>query len=866
MSPARWQEVESLLQAALERQPAERGAFLDEACAGDDALRKEVEFLLASSEQVQSFIESPALEDAAALIADENGNSMLGRRIGAYQIISLLGAGGMGEVYLAQDTRLGRKAAIKLLPTFFIKDEERVRRFKQEARAASALNHPNVATIYEIGETDEATYIAMEYVEGQTIAAKINGRPLDSTQIVEIAGQVADALDEAHNRGITHRDIKSENIMVNERGHAKVLDFGLAKIRASEAPASEIATMNQTAPGIVLGTVQYMSPEQALGKELDGRTDIFSLGVVMYEMATGRLPFSGTTAAETIERITHGQPEAIARLNYEVTAELERIIRKCLEKDRERRYQTAHDLLIDLNNLKRDSDTRALATANTIPHRQSNLWRWTSVAASVLLALGVGAYLLLVHNKGKNRVGGAAMKSIAVLPFKPVVASNRDESLEMGMADTLITRLSNIKQIIVRPISAVRNYGGLDQDAMAAGREQRVDAVLDGNIQKSGEQIRVTVRLVNIADGQQLWVDKFDEKMTNIFAVQDSISERVAAALAVKLSGEETEFLTKRYTSNTEAYQLYVKGRYLWNKRTGEALRKSIEYFNQAIEKDPNYALAYAGLADAYAVLPGHGRALPEETLPKAKAAAQKALDIDSQLPEAHTTLASLSADEWDWAEADRRFKRALELNPNYPTAHQWYGEYLVHVGRLGEALQEFKRALELDPTSLIINSLLGEALYLDRRYDEAIDQLQKTLEMDPNFAVAHTALGLAYEQKSMHNEAKSVFEKAVNLSGGATNLVALLGVAHVKCGNKSEARNVLDKLNKLVIQKRAQPHDLAIIYTGLGNKDRAFEWLEKAYQERSWLILYLKTDPFFDPLRSDPRFKGLLSRAGIPQ
>lgn len=434
------------------------------------------------------------------------------------------------------------------------------------------------------------------------------------------------------------------------------------------------------------------------------------------------------------------------------------------------------------------------------------------------------------------------------------------------MADTLITRLSNIKQIIVRPISAVRNYGGLDQDAMAAGREQRVDAVLDGNIQKSGEQIRVTVRLVNIADGQQLWVDKFDEKMTNIFAVQDSISERVAAALAVKLSGEETEFLTKRYTSNTEAYQLYVKGRYLWNKRTGEALRKSIEYFNQAIEKDPNYALAYAGLADAYAVLPGHGRALPEETLPKAKAAAQKALDIDSQLPEAHTTLASLSADEWDWAEADRRFKRALELNPNYPTAHQWYGEYLVHVGRLGEALQEFKRALELDPTSLIINSLLGEALYLDRRYDEAIDQLQKTLEMDPNFAVAHTALGLAYEQKSMHNEAKSVFEKAVNLSGGATNLVALLGVAHVKCGNKSEARNVLDKLNKLVIQKRAQPHDLAIIYTGLGNKDRAFEWLEKAYQERSWLILYLKTDPFFDPLRSDPRFKGLLSRAGIPQ
>ena len=479
--------------------------------------------------------------------------------------------------------------------------------------------------------------------------------------------------------------------------------------------------------------------------------------------------------------------------------------------------------------------------------------------AVVGLAVVLGVYFWT------NRpASGTELKSIAVLPFRPLVAGSRDESLEVGMADTLIMSLSNLRPLIIRPTSAVRRYGGLDQDPVAAGRELKVDAVLDGSIQRMGERIRVNVRLIQVRDSSSLWAKQFDEKATDIFAVQDSISRHVVDAMAVRFSSEEHRRLTKHHTHNTEAYQLYVKGRYLWNKRTGEALWKSIEYFNQAIEIDPNYALAYAGLADAYAVLPGHGKTLRSETLPKAKAAALKALDLDSQLPEAHTALATLSADDWNWADAEKQFKRALELNPNYPTAHQWYGEYLVHVGRLDEALQEFKRAQELDPTSIIIQSLLGQTLYLMRRYDEAIEHLQKSLEMESDFVATHWMLGLAYAQKAMHEESRSEFEKAVKLSNGATNLLALLGVAYAKSGNQSAAQNVLDKLNALIRQRRAQPHDLAILYTGLGEKDRAFEWLGKAYEDRSYLILYLKTDPFFDPLRSDPRFSDLLSRAGL--
>jgi len=457
----------------------------------------------------------------------------------------------------------------------------------------------------------------------------------------------------------------------------------------------------------------------------------------------------------------------------------------------------------------------------------------------------------------------AEVRSIAVLPFKTIDSAGGDEYLGLGMADDLITRLSNLRQISVRPTSAVRKYIGGESNPpnpVVAGQELGVESVLEGSIRRSGERIRVTVQLIAVRDGSPLWADKFDEKFTDIFAVQESISRQVARAV-MTMTGTESEIFARHDTQNIEAYSLYIKGRYFWNKRTAEGLRKSIDYFKQAIEKDPNYALAYAGLADAYVVLPGHEGLTMAETHPQARAYALKALEINNNLPEPHVTLASIAADYWRWEEADKQFKQALELNPNYATAHQWHGEYLLHVGRVEEAFQEFKRAQELDPTSLIISALVGETLYLSRRFDESIDQCQKTLEMDPDFMVAHWFLAMNYQQKGMHAEARSEFEKAVKLSGEAPNLLALLGTAYEKSGDRKAALAVLGKLSKLLTEKRATAGDLAIIYIGLGDTERAFEWLEKAYAERAHILLYLKTDPFFNPLRHDARFDELVRR-----
>jgi serine/threonine-protein kinase len=863
----RTDEIFRIFQAVVELDGEDRIAFLARECGDEPELRKEVDALLASDERAKSFIESPAFEEDPGVMADDR-NLML-KSLGPFKIVAQLGSGGMGEVYLAEDSRLGRKVALKILPEYFSSDRDRVERFKQEAKAASALNHPNVATIYEIGEAEGISYIAMEYVEGETLDAKISGRPLGSTEIVDIAAQVADALDEAHARGITHRDIKSANIMLTARRQAKVLDFGLAKVRLPrlESLSSEMATEKLTAPGIVMGTVQYMSPEQALGKVVDHRTDIFSFGVVMYEMATGRLPFSAATATETIERITHAQPEAIARFNYDVSAELERIIRKCLEKDKERRYQSARELLVDLKNLKRDSDAGAAPKAGAVTRQQNDMWRWTLVAGAILLAGIVGVYLLVRDNKGIQRVAGAPVKSIAVLPFKPLVAESRDESLEMGMADTLIARLSNISEISVRPISAVRKYSGIEQDALAAGREQQVDAVLDGQIQKSGDAIRVTVRLVRVEDGGPIWASQFDEKMTNIFRVQDSISERVAGALALRMTSPEQERLKKQYTENTQAYELYLKGRYHLNRLTDDGFLKGLEFFQQVIEKDPNFALAYVGVAESYNDLAGFNVRPPKEVYPKAKSAALTALKLDDTLAKAHTALATANmAYDWDWSGAEREFKRAIELNPSDSDAHYQYGYYLTFVGKFDEALAEIRRAQELDPVSLAKITGVAQVLLIARRYDESIEQCQRALEMDPNLGFAHWLLGLAYMYKGTYEPAIHALQKSIPLSGDSPDEPASLGLAYALAGKRSEARKILDELKLQSKRKYIAPSVFASLYGALGESVQAFAWFDKAYEERDNAMILLKVEPMFDPFRSDPRFTDLLRRVGFPE
>ena len=794
-----------------------------------------------------------------------------GQRLGPYSLVSRLGAGGMGEIYLAQDSRLGRQVALKFLPASFREDSERLRRFQNEARAASALNHPNVATIYEISESENIAFIAMEYIEGVTLDQKISGRPLNTGEIVNISIQVADALDDAHSHGVIHRDIKTGNIMLTRRDQVKVLDFGLAKLSSTDSTQlSDLPTAVKTLPGLVMGTVQYMSPEQAVGQTIDARSDIWSFGVVLYEMATGRKPFVGDTTGGTIDKIRHSQPEAIARFNYEIPAELERIIRKCLEKDRENRYQSARELMIDLKNLRRDldSDSSKVTTPVSIQGKSSTRTGILIAAACVLILALIAGASYLIRRKQLDAAAGtdAQIKSIAVLPFKPLVGSNRDETLELGMADTLITRLSNIRQVDVRPISAVRKYTGLEQDAIAAGREQQVDAVLDGVIQRAGDQVRVSVRCLRVKDGSQLWSGQFQENMTQIFAVQDSISERVTSALAFTLAGGERQQLTKHHTENPEAYELYLKGRFQVSRLTDDGFLKGRDYFQQAINLDSNYALAHAALADSYMLLGGWNVGTPRETFPKARDAALRALQVDPTLAEPHATLAMVSfAFDWDWKTAEQEFKRALDLNPNYPDAHQMYSYYLAAMKRFDESLAQMQRANDLDPASLSKVAGIGEILNYMGRTDEAKEQYEKCLEMDPNSGFANWSLGNVYLHKRMYDQAITQYKKAIPLSGTSPDEPSTLAYAYAKSGKRKQALETIEQLIKTSESHYVSWTLIAATYAALDDHDEAFKSLNKAIEQRDGVLPFINIDPLFDDLRSDSRYAEILKRVGLP-
>lgn len=795
-----------------------------------------------------------------------------GERLGPYLVESRLGAGGMGEVYLASDSRLGRQVALKLLPESFRNDLERLRRFQHEARLASTLNHPNVATIYEIADAGDLSFIAMEYIDGLTLEQKISGRPLNVSELVDVAIQVADAVSEAHGHGIIHRDLKPGNIMLTARQQAKVLDFGLAKMTVDSAlqRVNELPTAVKTAPGLVMGTVEYMSPEQAFGKTIDERSDIWSLGVVLYEMATGRKPFQGTTTTETIDNLRHAQPEAIGRFNYEAPSELERIIRKCLEKDPESRYQSARELLIDLRNLKRNIESVSAPTAVLTSQSKSALNTGVPKAIVIvvaLIAIAIAAYY--IFRERPNPVGPmetSRIKSIAVLPFKPLVADKRDETLELGMADTLITRLSNIRQVDLRPISAVRKYAGLEQDAIAAGREQKVDAVLDGVIQRVDDRVRVSVRFIRVDDGSQLWAGQFQEQMTEIFAVQDSIAERVAAALAITLAGGEREKLTKHHTEDTEAYELYLKGRYQLTRLTDEGFIKARDYFQQAIDRDPKYALAQAALADSYVVLGGWNVLTPHDAFPKARDAAIKALQLDQALAEPHTTLGMVSfAYDWDWKVAEKEFKQALQLNPNYSDGYQMYSYYLTATSRFDESLANMQRALELDPMSLSKVLGVGEILNYMGRTDDALKQYQEALDREPNSGFAHWALGNVYVQRQMYEDAIAEYKKAIPLSGSSPDEPATLAFAYAKSGRRKQALDVLEELKKRSEHSYVPATLIAATYAALDDQDQTLKWLDKAFENRDGILPFTKVDPMFADLRSDPRYAEVLNRVGLP-
>ncbi|HKR00354.1 MAG TPA: protein kinase [Pyrinomonadaceae bacterium] len=1000
-----------------------------------------------------------------------------GTHFGRYEIRSPIGAGGMGEVYLAHDTQLDRSVALKLLPQDVTKDEDRLRRFQQEARATSALNHPNILTIFEIGEERGTHFIATEFIDGLTVRDTLTRSRMKLDQVLDVAIQVASALAAAHEAGIVHRDIKPENIMVRRDGYVKVLDFGLAKLTEERAASSPGAlTMAETAPGIVIGTVTYMSPEQARGLRVDGRTDIFSFGVVLYEMLAGRAPFGGPTPSDVIVAILDREPQPLAFTLPTASPEMQRVVSKALKKDRDERYQNFKELINDLRDLKRgvefetaglrvtapsestrggggtvvsDAMTRARADAQTVQVRiegretddapavetrmldsnqpstpeiahvlfmdlvgfskhnitqqfylqrklneivsQTDEFRraqnndqmickstgdgmalvfFVDPEAPVRCALQISRTLLdnrdvelrmgihsgpVLRTVDANRqrdvagsginiaqrvmdcgdaghillsktmaevlneigdrsetveyVGAAKVKhgveiqlynlytdqlgnpippsvislqnipsagthqsgqkrspidSLAVLPLANASADPGTEYLSDGITESIINTLSQLPQLKVMARATVFRYKGQEVDVAEVKRDLNVRAVMMGRVLQFGDNLVIKTELVDTSDGSQLWGDEYRRKSADIFEVQEEISKEISEKLRIKLTGEEKRLLVKRYTDNTEAYRLYLKGRFCLSKTTKEALNNAIKHFRQAIDTDPDYALAYAGLADAYYALSSNH--LPaNEAMPKARAAAEQALKFDDTLAEAHASLGLVKAFyEWDWAGAENEYRRAIELNPGYASAHHWYGWYLALVGRLNEAIAEIKQASELDPLSLEINSDLGLSFFFARQYERAVEQFEKALEMDPNSIWTRFFMGWAREQKGDYAEAVADYEKAARLDDSPL-IMAALGHTYVVAGQRDEALSVLEEMRTLAESRHVSSYHFAIIHAALGERDEAFDWLEKSYSAREEALVWLKVDPRLDTLRTDARFIDLQRRVGLP-
>ena len=789
---------------------------------------------------------------------------MIGKTIAHYRITQKIGQGGMGVVYKAEDTPLKRTVALKVLPPGYVDDDDRKARFMQEARAAAALDHPSICTVHDVGEADGQAYLVMAFVDGKTLTELIRERELGAVRAVNLAIQIGEGLQEAHDKKIVHRDIKSANIMVTQKGRAKILDFGIAKdLSSGDAGRSKL----------VFGTPSYMSPEQTIEKRVDQRSDIWSLGVVLYEMFTGKLPFRGEYEAAVVYSILNEEPAPMGAGTADLRAEIEKIIRKALEKKPQDRYQTVADMVLALKAASLQLETRKKpATIASLPAAaRASSRKWPAIAAALIVLAGLGFWFAPSVEFGVGdrppgaTVPGQTQTSLAVLPLTNLSEQQDEDYFAAGMSEQLITTLAQIESLRVISRTSVLRYKDANIPVGQIAKDLNVSYVVEGSVQHVGDRVRITAQLIDAATEELVWTQSYDRDMRDVLALQSEVARSIATQIQVKLSPTEELRLSRVSPVNPKAYEDYLRGRFFSNDRTKESLEKALEHYRMVVADSPDSALAYAGIADTYILQANHGFRRPQEAAPLAKEAALQAIAIDDTLAEAYSTLGYIQSNiEWKWQDAEASYLKALELYPGDATANQRYGIYLARMGRHGEAIEARRRAHDLDPLSLTINNARGVILYMGGRYQEAVSQLRSNLELDESYYRTYYNLGRCYLQQGRFSDAVAAFEKALQLSGNNPYLLAYLRRAQAAGGEREPAEQLLREFSSRAGAQYVSPANRVLIYLGLGDGEQAFRWLEEAYKERSSMLSWLKVDPDFEGLRDDPRFDDLLVKVGL--